>query len=357
MQNLKRIQEAIAAADMQALLLIDPKNRYYASGFPSSDGVVLVTAEQAYVIIDGRYIEACRAAIGDSAEVLLCDQQNPARKILKTLLEAHGITALGAEDGCLTHQQFTMYEKLLGCPLMNAQGILNRLRSQKQPHELAYMQQAQDITDAAFAEVVKRIRPGVTEREIAAELVYQMLLRGAEGNSFDPIVVAGARGSMPHGVPSDAKIQAGDFVTMDFGCLKGGYCSDMTRTVAVGSATEEMKNVYYTVLKAQLAGIAAACPGIKGKEIDGAARRVIEEAGYGAYFGHGFGHCLGLDIHEPPFAGPSGEVPMPVNCLSSAEPGIYLPGKFGVRIEDVMILRPEGAEVITKAPKMELIIL
>ena len=356
MTNLNRIQEAIAAADMQALLLIDPKNRYYASGFPSSDGVVLVTAEKAYVIIDGRYIEACTAAIGGTAEVLLCDQQNPARKILKTLLEAHGITALGAEDGCLTHQQFTMYEKLLGCPLMNAQGILNRLRSQKQPHELAYMQQAQDITDAAFAEVVKRIRPGVTEREIAAELVYQMLLRGAEGNSFDPIVVAGARGSMPHGVPSDAKIQAGDFVTMDFGCLKGGYCSDMTRTVAVGHATDEMKKVYDTVLRAQLAGIEIARAGVTGAAIDGAARDVITEAGYGEYFTHSFGHSLGLDIHEAPNCTPTNEFPMPEHTVCSAEPGIYIPGHFGVRIEDVMHLTKDGAEVLTHAPKELMIV-
>ena len=219
------------------------------------------------------------------------------------------------------------------------------------------MIQAQRISEAALEETLALIRPGMTEREVAAELVYRMLRHGSEGNSFDPIVVTGKNGSMPHGVPGDTVIRAGDFVTMDFGCLKNGYCSDMTRTVAVGSATDEMKNVYYTVLRAQLAGIAAARAGVIGKEIDGAARRVIEEAGYGPYFGHGFGHCLGLDIHEPPFAGPSGELPLPVNSLSSAEPGIYLPGRFGVRIEDVMILRPEGAEVITRAPKTELIIL
>ena len=248
-----------------------------------------------------------------------------------------------------------MYEKLLGCPLMNAQGILNRLRSQKQPHELVFMQQAQDITDAAFAEVLKRIRPGVTEREIAAELVYQMLLRGAEGNSFDPIVVAGARGSMPHGVPSDAKIKEGDFVTMDFGCLKGGYCSDMTRTVAVGHATEEMKTVYNTVLRAQLAGIEIAKAGVTGAAIDGAARDVIAAAGYGEYFTHSFGHSLGLDIHEAPNCTPTNQFPMPEHTVCSAEPGIYIPGHFGVRIEDVMYLTKDGSEVLTHAPK-ELII-
>ena len=197
----------------------------------------------------------------------------------------------------------------------------------------------------------------MTEREVAAELVYRMLRHGSEGNSFDPIVVTGSKTSMPHGVPGDKVIQAGDFVTMDFGCLKDGYCSDMTRTVAVGSATEEMRNVYAVVLKAQLAGIAAARAGVLGKDIDAASRKVIADAGYGEYFGHGFGHCLGLDIHEPPFAGPRGEAPLPAGALSSAEPGIYLPGRFGVRIEDVMIIRADHAEVITKAPKDELIIL
>lgn len=356
MQNLERIQEAIAAADLEALLLIDPKNRYYASGFPSSDGMVLVTAEKAYVIIDARYIEACRAAIGESAEVLLCDREHPARKLLKEILDEKNITALGAEDGCLTHQQFTLYEKVLERELKPAQGILNRLRAQKQPHELVYMQQAQDITDAAFAEVLKRIRPGVTEREIAAELVYQMLLRGAEAVSFDPIVVAGARGSMPHGVPSDAKVQAGDFVTMDFGCLKGGYCSDMTRTVAVGHATDEMKKVYDTVLRAQLAGIEIARAGVTGAAIDGAARDVITQAGYGEYFTHSFGHSLGLDIHEAPNCAPGNEFPMPEHTVCSAEPGIYIPGHFGVRIEDVMHLTKDGSEVLTHAPKQLIIV-
>ena len=219
------------------------------------------------------------------------------------------------------------------------------------------MIRAQRISEAALEETLHIIRPGMTEKEVMAELVYRMLRHGSEGNSFDPIVVTGKNTSMPHGVPGDTVIQNGDFITMDFGSLSGGYCSDMTRTVAVGSATEEMKNIYYTVLKAQLAGIAAARSGVPGKVIDGAARKVIEDAGYGEYFGHGFGHSLGLDIHEPPFAGPRGEVPMAENDLCSAEPGIYLPGKFGVCIEDVMIIRPDGAEVITKAPKMELIVL
>ena len=219
------------------------------------------------------------------------------------------------------------------------------------------MIRAQRISEKALEEVLPIIRPGMTERAVMAELVYHMLKNGSEGNSFDPIVVTGKKTSMPHGVPGDEVIREGDFVTMDFGSLKDGYCSDMTRTVAVGYATEEMRNVYDIVLRAQLAGIAAARAGIPGKEIDAAARKVITDAGYGPYFGHGFGHSLGLDIHEPPVAGPAGDALMAENDLCSAEPGIYLPGKFGVRIEDVMILRADGAEVITKAPKNELLVL
>ena len=219
------------------------------------------------------------------------------------------------------------------------------------------MRQAQRISELALEETLQVIKPGMTEREVAAELVYRMLRHGSEGNSFDPIVVTGSKTSLPHGVPGDKVIQEGDFITMDFGSLKNGYCSDMTRTVAVGHATDEMKNIYSIVLKAQLAGIAAARAGIPGKEIDGAARKVIVDAGYGQYFGHGFGHSLGLDIHEAPNANPSGETIMPVGAVVSAEPGIYLPGKFGVRIEDVMVLNETGCEVITKAPKEQLIIL
>ena len=183
-----------------------------------------------------------------------------------------------------------------------------------------------------------------------------MLRYGGEENSFDPIVVTGAKSSMPHGVPGDVVIRSGDFVTLDFGTKKGGYCSDMTRTVAVGHATEEMEKVYDTVLRAQLAGIAAAKAGVEGCVIDSAARKVIEDAGYGAYFGHSFGHSLGLEIHEAPGAAPTSRVVLPEGLAVSAEPGIYLPGRFGVRIEDVIILRADGCENITKAPK-ELLVL
>ena len=174
--------------------------------------------------------------------------------------------------------------------------------------------------------------------------------------SFDPIVVSGPNGSLPHGVPSEKPIGQGEFVTMDFGCVYGGYCSDMTRTVAVGYATEEMRKVYETVLAAQKAGIAAARAGVTGREVDGAARAVIDAAGYGAYFGHSFGHGVGVEVHEAPNASPMNEKPLPAGAVISAEPGIYLPGRLGVRIEDVILLTEDGCRNLTKASK-ELLVL
>ena len=218
------------------------------------------------------------------------------------------------------------------------------------------MRTAQKIADRAFANILDFIRPGMTERQVAARLVYELMLQGAERTSFDPIVAAGANGSMPHAVPGDTVMEKGMFVTMDFGGIYHGYCSDMTRTVALGQPTDEMRRVYDTVLNAQLAGLAAARAGIPGCEVDRAARSIIEQAGYGEYFGHALGHSLGLEIHESPNFSPSEQKLMPVGAVVSCEPGIYLPGRFGVRIEDVVILQGEGCENITASPK-ELIIL
>lgn len=215
---------------------------------------------------------------------------------------------------------------------------------------------AQRIAERALADILREIRPGVTEKEIAARLQYLMLHYGASDMSFDPIVVSGANGSLPHGVPSEKEIASGEFVTMDFGCIYRGYCSDMTRTVAVGSVTEEMHSIYHTVLAAQEAGIAAARAGVTGQAVDAAARDVIAKAGYGAYFSHSFGHGVGVEIHEAPNASPGNHAPLPAGAVISAEPGIYLPGRLGVRIEDVVLLTEEGCRNLTKAPK-ELLIL
>ncbi len=357
MNNIARIQARLVENDLDALLIFDEKNQRFAAGFPFTDGAVVVGREKAWLLTDSRYIEAAEKAAGGCAAVQLFDREHPLMSLIRGALAEAKAEKIGAEEEGLSHARWAALERQLGLRLRPAQGILRTLRASKTDEEIQSMIQAQRISEKALEEVLPIIRPGMTEREVMAELVYHMLKNGSEGNSFDPIVVTGKKTSMPHGVPGDEVIREGDFITMDFGSLKDGYCSDMTRTVAVGYATDEMRNVYDIVLRAQLAGIAAARAGIPGKAIDAAARKVITDAGYGPYFGHGFGHSLGLDIHEPPIAGPTGEALMAENDLCSAEPGIYLPGKFGVRIEDVMILRADGAEVITKAPKHELIVL
>ena len=355
MTNLEKLQHAVAASGLEALLLIDPKNRFYATDFPSSAGAVVVTPEDAWLFTDSRYIEAAQSASQNRYPVAQNDRAHSLGDLVQQVLKARNVTKLGGEEHSLSHDDYLSYEKAVGIPLIPAQQLIMDLRAAKSADELTRMRQAQSITDAAFTEILNFLRPGVTEQAVAARLMYEMMRRGAQRMSFDPIVVTGPRSSMPHGTPGETPLRPGDFVTMDFGCVYGGYCSDMTRTVAIGHATDEMAAVYNTVLRAQQAGIAAAKAGIPGKAVDKAGRDVIEAAGYGAYFGHGFGHSLGLDIHERPNASPTESRPMPDGCVCSAEPGVYLPGKFGVRIEDVVVFRENGCEDLTKSPK-ELII-
>ena len=356
MNNVCRIQKKLEEVGLEAVLITDEKNQRYACGFPFTDGAVIVTREKAYLFTDSRYIEAAEKAVDKGVSVQLFGMGKRLEELIKSALAENGISKLGGEEFSLPHGEYLRWEKLLETELLPAQKIFSELRASKTPEEQQYMREAQAIAEKALEDVLRIIKPGVSERDVAAEITYRLLKHGAEGNSFDPIAITGRNTSMPHGVPGDAVIKEGDFVTMDFGCLHRGYCSDMTRTVAVGYADEEMKSVYATVLEAQLAGIAAAKAGIAGCEIDAAARRVIDGAGYVQYFGHSFGHSLGLYIHESPNASPSCKTLMPEGAVISAEPGIYIPGKFGVRIEDVLILSREGCENITHAPK-ELIIL
>ena len=357
MNHFKKIAGVLEAYGLDAVLLTCEANRFYASGFHSSgtDGVAIVTRNHNYYFTDSRYTEAAARHVRD-AEIRETDREHPYSALINEVIEKEHITRMGYEDEYMTAADFRRFSEKLHCELVPATELLWTLRAVKDQAELDCMIQAQRIAEKALADILGKIRPGVTEKEIAALLLYKMLHYGAEDKSFDPIVVSGANGSLPHGVPSEKPIQAGEFVTMDFGCKFGGYCSDMTRTVAVGHVTEEMETVYNTVLKAQLAGIAAAKAGVTGAAVDGAARRVIADAGYGPYFGHSFGHSVGVEIHENPNATPSNSKPLPAGVVISAEPGIYLPGKLGVRIEDVIVITEQGCQDITLAPK-ELLIL
>ena len=353
MNHLEHIAAHLDGLD--AMLLTSEANGYYATGF-MGEGIALVTRRGSWYFTDSRYTEAADKAIGNAAVIREVSREKPFSVLINEALAEAGAEKAGFEDQRMTVAEHAVYSEKLHCTLTPASALMTELRGSKDEEELSCMTAAQRIAEGALEQILKEIRPGMTEKEIAARLNYLMVSAGAEKTSFDTIVASGPNGSMPHAVPGMRKVREGDFITMDFGCVYKGYCSDMTRTVALGRPSDEMRNVYDIVLQAQLAGIAAAKAGVTGAAIDGAARKVIQDAGYGAYFGHSFGHSLGIDIHEAPNAAPGNDKPMPDGAVVSAEPGIYLPGKFGVRIEDVMILRSDGAQVITKAPKALLVL-
>ena len=354
MNHIEQISAALPEYGLDAMLIVSAPGERYAVGF-EGEGTVLVTRSGCCYFTDSRYIEAARNAI-QTAHVECVGRGRSHLDLTAQVMEAEGLHTVGFESDRVSVDRLERWQDKLPCTLISAPGLVNKLRASKDEGELALMRRSQAITDRAFSNLLNFIRPGLTEREVAARLVYELMSLGGSKPSFDPIVAAGPGSSMPHAVPGERVIEPGMFVTLDFGCIYEGYCSDMTRTVAVGTPTDEMAEVYQTVLNAQLAGLAAARAGIPGKQVDEAARAVIEQAGYGEYFGHSLGHSLGLEIHESPNFSPGEETVMPAGAVVSCEPGIYLPGRFGVRIEDVVVLQENGCEIITASPK-ELLIL
>lgn len=352
MNHFAKIREAITSAGLDAIMLSEEANRFYASDFLSTgeDGMALITRKQNYYFTDSRYTVAAERHV-HGAEISIVGNGRTYTSYVNEIIEREGIQKLGYDDTHMSAATYRSYAEKLHCELVPAAELMNGLRLVKDADEIARLTAAQRIAEKALNETLPMIKPGVTEREVAAYLVYRLLANGAENVSFDPIVVSGENGAMPHGVPSDKKICAGEFVTIDYGALKDGYCSDTTRTFAVGEVTEEMKTVYNTVLAAQKAAIAATKAGKTGAELDGIARKVITDAGYGEYFGHSYGHGVGIEIHEEPFLSVRGETPLPAGVVASAEPGIYIPGKFGVRIEDVVVVTEDGCEDLTLLPK------
>ena len=338
-----------------AALIFSPINRRYITGFPSSLGYLLLTEDENYLFVDGRYFEAASKKVC-GARVILA--KNIYEQLNSLLLEK-GIERLLIE----TENEIAFLNSLrrnlkvtvsAHAPLSKR---LKGLRSIKTKEELECSAEAQKIAEKAFCDTLEFIKEGVTEREIAAFLEYRMKLYGSEAAAFETIAVSGANSSLPHGVPTDNRVAAGDFITMDFGATVNGYCSDMTRTVAVGYATEEMERVYGTVLKAQITAEDYYKAGALCSEVDEAARDVITAAGYGEYFIHSLGHGIGLEVHEPPTISPkSGDTRLRRGQLVSNEPGIYLPGKFGVRIEDMLFITKSGCKNLTKADKSLIIL-
>ena len=353
MTHFEKIAAHLKDRGLDAMLITSEPGEFYAMGF-HGEGAALITPDKTWYYTDSRYIEAAQQIPG--AEIIMWTTEYPFRRQIADLVKEHGIVKLGFEERYMSVASHTEWTKAVEAQFVPASELLIQLRQVKDADELAAMQEAQRITDEALLEILNFLKPGLTEREVAARLTYIMARKGAERNSFDPIVACGPNGSKPHAIPGPDVIEKGQFVTMDFGCVVNGYCSDMTRTVAVGQPSEEMELVYNTVLKAQLAGIKAAHAGVTGKEVHEAGAKVIADAGYGDYFGHGFGHSLGIEIHEDPGFHLRNDKPIPAGALLSAEPGIYLPGKFGVRIEDVIMLTEGGCVDITHSPK-QLIIL
>ena len=326
----------------QAALILSEENRLYFTGFPSSNGTLEVTPESGVFITDSRYIEAAEKAVTEVPVRL----QGQLYQQVFDLLQESGCTEILVEAERMTLKELNTWRKMLPTYSFNVStrldDLANEFRQQKCEEEVEQLQKAQDIAEAALTELLPLIKPGVAERDLANELEFRMRRLGAEGISFDSIVVTGENSSKPHGVPGEKLVETGDFVTIDFGAIYGHYHSDCTRTFAVGQPSEEMVNVYETVLKAQLTGLSAIRAGISGKSLDNAARQVIVDAGYGEFFGHSTGHGVGVEIHEHPYAGPKSEDTLSLNSVVTCEPGIYLPGKFGVRIEDTVLVTEDG---------------
>ncbi len=337
---------------VDAAIITSDENRRYFTGMKSSAGTLILTRKTAYFIIDFRYIEKARTIITDFDVIL---QENDIQKQIDEILSKNSVKTVALESDHVTISQYKKYcDKLSAYEFSNAcdlSDIIANLRSLKSVEEIEYITKAQEITDKAFLHIINYIKPGMTELEVQIELEYTMKKYGASNIAFDSIIVSGVNSSLPHGVPSNKKIEQGDFITMDFGAAYNGYCSDMTRTVAMGKISDEQQKVYDTVLQAQLMAIEAIGEGKKYSDIDKVARDFIYSQGYEGCFGHGLGHSLGLNIHEEPRFSPLCHDILTPNTIMTVEPGVYLSGKFGVRIEDMVVINENGASIITKSEK------
>ena len=355
MTKLKKLQKALKEKNIQGILISSEVNQRYVSDFAYTDGYIIVFPEKAYLLTDFRYIEAAEKEV--SAEDFEIIQPKYSQlKLLSELAEKNGVKEVLVEDYTLSMNDLSRLESAAEGKVKYAPGgsrIIDGMRAVKDEKELDAMARAQDITDAAFTHILNFIKLSMTEKEIALELEFFMRKNGAERTSFDTIAVSGTASSMPHGVPRDQKLERG-FLTMDFGCVVDGYCSDMTRTVCIGKADDEMKKLYNTVLKAQKEALAAAAAGERGcHKLDYIARDIINGAGYEGCFGHSLGHGVGMYIHESPRLAPGidkSELLVTGNVVTF-EPGIYIPDKYGCRIEDMAAITDNGIRNFTHSTK------
>ena len=353
--RLERVRSLMKERGMEGLWISKRENQGYVTGFPSSDVFVLLTESDNYLITDFRYIEAVKDACEPLFTIVMTESGFSLWDAVKETVG--GLKTLGIEESVLTVADMKQLREVLPhAELLDAGGLIEEIRVIKDENELESMGKAIALADRCFSHMLTVLHTGMTEKEGALEIEMFLKKNGAERLSFPTICVSGARTSVPHGEPTDKVIEKGDFVTMDFGCVMDGYCSDMTRTVGIGHVSGEQKEIYDLVLRAQENCLANLRAGLTWQEGDLFSRRVIEEAGFGQYFGHGTGHGVGLEIHEAPTMSPRDRGIFRENMTVTVEPGIYLPKKFGVRIEDLAIITSSGIINKVKSTK-ELLIL
>lgn len=353
MGKLQKVRESFESLGIDGLLITSTFNRRYMSNFTGSAGVVLISADKALFITDFRYMEQAMAQC-EGYEIVqhTGNIPNEVAEQAKKL----GIRKLGFEQDHMSFAAYRTYEQAAEAELVPVSGLVEKLRLIKDASEIKILKEAAKIADDAFSHILNFIQPGKTEFEVANELEFFMRKAGAKSSSFDIIVASGYRSAFPHGVASDKIIENGDFVTLDFGAYFQGYVSDITRTVAVGEPSEKLKEIYDVVLHAQLCGMNGIKPGMTGREADALTRDYITEKGYGEYFGHSTGHGIGLEVHEGPSLASKSELVLQPGMVVTVEPGIYIPGIGGVRIEDDTIITEDHNETLTFSSK-ELIIL
>ncbi len=338
--------------NVDAVVVSDPYNMRHMSGFAGGEGYVYFSPKTKAIITDSRYTEAASKEAYDGFCVIEATVAKSHLEVIKDLAAADGAKTIGFEDLYISYSGYMNLKEKCGFDnLVPVGDYLNNLRSIKEPWEIDRMRIAESIGDKAFSHVLNIIRPGMTELEVAAELEYAMKKNGASSLSFDTIAASGPNTSLPHAVPGKRVIKEGDFVTMDFGCVYEGYCSDMTRTIVVGHADDRQIEIYNTVYKAQTESLKAIHAGVIGCDIHKVAADIIAEAGYGQYFGHGLGHSVGLYIHESPNFSPREKNAIMANTVITVEPGIYVPDFGGVRIEDMIVVTESGYENLAHSKK------
>lgn len=352
MEALTKLRNEFTRLGIDGILVTSPSNRRYLTGFTGTAGTVLISGKEAKFITDFRYMDqAAEQAIG--YDII---ENRDAVQAVAEQAKKMGIAKLGCEQDHLTYKQYNQFLEKVESELVPVSNVVEKLRMVKTHREIDTLKAAASISDKAFSHILEFIRPGVAEMEVNNELEFYMRKQGAVSSSFNTIIASGFRSALPHGVASSKTIEIGDMVTLDFGAYYEGYRSDMTRTVAIGEPGDELREIYEIVLEALNRGIGASKPGVACKKVDAVVRDFITEKGYGKQFGHGTGHGIGLDIHEDPYFSVKSEDVLESGMVMTVEPGIYLPGKGGVRIEDDVVITEDGYEVITDSPR-DLIIL